>query len=113
MHPIEDDLKAALGRKPAPAGFSDRLLDRIEGGSSLKPGPKRIFRQRPWVIAAAAMIVMTVLTGVVQYQKNTRTRNEAALQQTLSALSIAAEQLDRAKAKAFESLPSIQIENQR
>ncbi len=111
MHPIEDDLKDALRRKPAPAGFSHSVLARIGSSLYLKPGPKRIFRQRLWAVAAAAMIMLTVVTGVVQYQRNIQTRNAAALQQTLSALSIAAEQLDQAKARAFEALPYIQTED--
>ena len=113
MHPIEDELTAALGRKPAPAGFSRRLMNRIENGTDLKPHPNRFFRQRRWILAAAAMIVMAVLAGLMQYRQYVRTRNAAALRQTLSALSIASEQLDRAKVRAFDSLPNIRIENQK
>jgi hypothetical protein len=113
MHPIEDDLKAALRRKPAPEGFSRRVLNRIEHGGPLRTSPSRSFRQWRWMLAAAAMIVLMASTGLIQYRQYIRTRNDAALHQTLSALSIAAEQLDLAKARAFEALPAIQVENRK
>jgi hypothetical protein len=40
--------------------------------------------------------------GIFGYRHHIQTRNEAALDRTLAALSIAAAQLDQAKEKAFE-----------
>jgi hypothetical protein len=45
---------------------------------------------------------MAIGVAVLGYRHHIRTRNEAALNQTLAALSIAAAQLDEAERKAFE-----------
>ena len=100
MRQIEDDLKAALKRKAAPPGFEERLFERLETGA-FNHGRRRR-RVRFWVLAAAAMIALTCGIGIFQYQNHIRARNEAALERTLTALSIASIQLDRAEKKAFE-----------
>jgi hypothetical protein len=97
MHQIEDDLKNALSRKPAPPGFTARVLERT--GSAGRRSPRRV-----WALAAAASLVLVSGAGIVQYQRYIRARNDAALQRTVAALSIAAAQLDRAEKKAFETL---------
>jgi hypothetical protein len=102
MNHIEDDLKAALRRKPAPAGFAAKVFERIESEALNKKTPRSFLRNPFWMAAAAAVILMTIGAGVLGYQHHIRTRNEAALNQTLAALSIAATQLDEAEKKAFE-----------
>jgi hypothetical protein len=98
MHPIEDDLKAALRRKPAPPGFTARVLARArsEGG--------RRSSRRIWLLAAAASLIIASGAGVIQYKQHIRARNNAALQRTIAALSFATAQLDRAERKAVEAL---------
>jgi hypothetical protein len=101
MYSIEDDLKAALRRKPAPPGFTAKVLDRVGDGSFRKKTNRRFLPNRFWA-AAAAMIIVSVGLGVFAYQRHIQARNEAALQRTLMAFSIAAEQLEKAEMKAFE-----------
>ena len=100
MNRIEDDLKAALRRKPAPPGFAAKVSERIENKALSKRAPRRIFGNPLWM-AAAAMILITIGAGVVEYQGHVRARNEAALNRTLTALSIAAVRLDEVEKKAF------------
>jgi hypothetical protein len=99
MKRIEDDLKAALRRKPAPPGFAAKVFHRLEGSDFQKP-PKRFPARQSWM-AAAAIIVLTAGLSIFAYQRHVEARNEAALQRTLTALSIASEQLEKAEKKAF------------
>jgi hypothetical protein len=101
MNHIEDDLKAALRRKPAPPGLAAKVFERIEGEALNKKAPRSFFRNPFWMAAAAAVIFVTIGAGVLGYQHHIRARNEVALNQTLAALSIAAAQLDEAEKKAF------------
>jgi hypothetical protein len=98
MSHIEDDLKTALRRKPAPPGLASKVFERIEKGEFERvarfPGRQRL-------LAVAAMILMVVGAGIMGYRQYTRARNEAALQRTLAALSIAAVQLDQAEKRAL------------
>jgi hypothetical protein len=102
MHRIEDDLKAALRRKPAPPGFAARVLERIEDSKSLGKPSRHLIIDRPWILAAAALVLMMISAGVFEYQQYIRNRNEAAFQNTLTAISIATLELSRAKNKAFQ-----------
>jgi hypothetical protein len=102
MHRIEDNLKAAFRRKPAPPGFTQRVLERIEDDKTLRKTPRRFLRGRPWMLAAAALVLMMIGTGVFEYRQYIRNRNEAAFQSTLTAISIATLELDRAKNRAFQ-----------
>jgi hypothetical protein len=103
MNRIEDDLKAALRHKPAPDGFAAKVLQRIENEALGKRAPRRLFSNPFWRAAAAAGILMAAGAGIIGYrQQYIRVRNEAALNRTLAALSIAAGRLDEAEQKIFE-----------
>jgi len=101
MNRIEDDLKAALRRKPAPPGFAAKVFDCV-GASSVRKATNKHFLSSQFGLAAAAMLILAIGLGIVSYRRHIEVRNEAALQRTLMALSIAAEQLDKAEKKAFE-----------
>jgi len=102
MRQIENDLKAALRRKPAPPGFAGRVLERIEDNKFARNSSRRFLPGRSWMLAAAALAVMMVGAVVFEYQRYIRNRNEKAFQNTLAAISIATVQLNRAESKAFE-----------
>jgi hypothetical protein len=101
MNPIEDDLKAALRRKPAPPGFAAKVFERIESAAVGKKAPRRSFSHSFWRIAAAAVIFLAAGAGIIGYRQHIRVRNEEAMNRTLAALSIAAARLDEAERKAF------------
>jgi hypothetical protein len=102
MNPIEDELKAALRRKPAPPGFAAKVFERIERETLRQRASRRWFIHPFWRSAAAAVILMTAGAGIIGYRQYIRMRNEAALNRTMAALSIAAARLDEAEQKAFE-----------
>ena len=54
------------------------------------------------MLAAAALAVIMIGAVVFEYQRYIRNRNEAAFQDTLTAINIATAQLDRVKSIAFE-----------
>lgn len=100
MDQIESELRAALRRKPAPDGFGARLrarLSRAEAVPSARPS-----RRLAWPIwALAATLVLALGVGFIEHGRRVRERNRAALEQTLTALAIAATQLERAEGQAF------------
>jgi hypothetical protein len=71
MNNIEDDLKAALSRKPAPSGFAAKVFERIESEALNKRTPHYFFQS--WLgmafrneILALASAIMLVLGVVMQ-----------------------------------------------
>jgi hypothetical protein len=60
---IEDDLKRALRRQPAPPDFADRVLARIDPQAASAAGRRSHVRQ--WLAAAAAAAL--VATGAARY----------------------------------------------
>jgi hypothetical protein len=102
MPPLDDELRAALGRRPAPDGFADRLAARLARESARQSDARpRPFVPWRWRLAAAAAVLAMVAVGIVGERTRVERRNAAALRQTLSALSLAAAQLERAEKKAF------------
>ncbi len=104
MEKIEKDLENALRRRPAPSGFTARVLERVDGGAPGQGWFSRFRGSRLRLFAAAAVIVLMMGTGILEYRLSIRNRNEAALQRTLIALSIAAGELERAERKALEPI---------
>jgi hypothetical protein len=102
MDRIENDLKAALRRKPVPPGFAARVMERIEENKSAGNIFRRFLPGRPWMLAAAALAAMAIGAVVYEYPRYIRDRNEAAFQDTLTAITIVTAQLDRAESRAFE-----------
>jgi uncharacterized membrane protein YccC len=100
MDQLETELRAALRRKPVPAGFGARLRARLP---QAPPAPsKRPASSSAWAVwAVAAALVLALGVGFFQRERRVRDRNRAALEQTLMALSIAAAQLERAEDRAF------------
>ena len=105
MNRIEDELKAALRRKPAPPGFALRVMGRIDDGTCAHNTSGGFTPSRIRIFAVAASIAIIVWVGVFSFQRYVHTRNEAALQRTMNAISIAALKLDQAERIAFEPIP--------
>lgn len=78
MNRLEDELRAALAREPAPPGFDQRLLRRLQ------PAPRR----RWWGQWAAAALAASLLlgAGTAEYK---RRQASAAKSQLMRALVIA------------------------
>jgi hypothetical protein len=104
MNRIEDELKAALRRKPAPPGFASSVMERIEDVTPAGNVSPLFVPRRRWILAAAAMTILIVWGGLFAHRQYIRTRNETSLQRTLTAISIAAIELDRAESRAFDSI---------
>ena len=94
---LEPDLKRALRRQPAPAGFAERVLSRLPIAERRAPRP-HLFRLRlAWSVAGALLLCVGF---VVNHQRIER-RNEAARQRLVEGLTLAGRQIVRAEAKAF------------
>ena len=80
---FEDDLTRALARQPAPDGFADRVLSRLETPRHRSSALRRI---------AAAIILTAALGGLTAHQIIEHRRNEEgqrARRQLMTALHIA------------------------
>jgi hypothetical protein len=86
---LEDDLRAALRREPAPPDFAARVL------SKTRVIP--IWRRRLVWSIAAALAVAAVIPGIYEYRRYERAI--AARDQLLLALSITRVQLQQTKEK--------------
>ena len=85
---LEDELRTALRRQNAPAGFSERILDRTR------------WRLRAWWAAAiAAALIMSIGISV----EDQRAKEERAGRQAILALRIAAEKLNHARSQILKT----------
>jgi hypothetical protein len=88
MNHIEDDLKAALSRKPAPPEFAARVFERIESEDLSKKTPQSFvlswalgaFRKEALIFASA---VILILSSVLHFGEN-----QSALANSISRLKV-------------------------
>jgi hypothetical protein len=88
MNHIEDDLKAALRRKPAPPGFAAKVFERVESealnqktpGSFLLSWARGTFRKEVLIFSSA---VVLILVGVMHFGQN-----QSALANSISRLKV-------------------------
>lgn len=98
MKDMERELKRAMARKEAPAGFAERVLDGIDTGAARRRARSRLTRRLSRV--AAALLVATIGTGAwLQHQQGVRQRQEAEQASVLVklALRIASEKTNIAR----------------
>ncbi len=88
---IEHELKSALRRKPAPAGFATRVLAAVEAERGM---PARLAAQAGWWRAAAAAVLLTaILGGWTAHTVAERRAGEKARKELLLALQITGEKV--------------------
>ena len=95
MNRFEDELKSALARRDAPAGFADRVMARI-------PNSRRPERSlRSWMPAAAAVLVAVFGVGSWEYTKSRQERHEAerAKAELIEALELTSSKLQLTRSK--------------
>lgn len=97
MDDLEQSLRAALAKVPAPAGLTERILARI--------GARR-GRRAPWwripavrLALAAALLAAMAVGGVMAYQGQRRARGERARRQVMLALRITGARLHAVQAQ--------------
>jgi hypothetical protein len=78
---LEQDLKQRLSRVPAPEGFVDRVMERVE---QKEQGPLRVI-PRPislvWQAAIAAMLLISILFGAAEVVHRQQERRQAEIVQ--------------------------------
>jgi hypothetical protein len=78
---LEQELKEALQRVPAPEGFADRVMERVAAKERQR---MRVmpFRVAPvWQAAIAAMVLITVLLGGASFWQRQQERRKAEIVQ--------------------------------
>jgi len=95
---LEDELAGALRRKEPPRGFSNRVLERIEGTPAARSSA---WRRRAWRGAIAAGLGLFISPGVWLREEREgrlgRAQGEAAKQLALVAIRIASQKTSIAR----------------
>jgi hypothetical protein len=90
---LEDDLRAALRREPAPADFAAKVLAR----TVLKRACVLPFWRRPATLAIAAALILAAVIPPAAYEYKRQRRAIEAREQLMVALSITKAQLVQAQ----------------
>jgi len=93
---LENELRQALRRVPAPEGFAERVLARVNE-------PRREPRPVWWRAVAATLLLGAILGGWGAHEMRRR-EGERAREQVLLALRIAGTQVARAQAEARQHM---------
>jgi hypothetical protein len=104
MDDFEKELREALRARPAPAGFTERVMRRIE---HRKPRRAWSFLWQPafrWA-AVAVLLAITVLGGL-EHQRQQHIAGERARQQVLLALRITGTTLNHVQQRVNEDQSS-------
>lgn len=99
---LEQKLRATLQSRPAPNGFADRVLARVDALSSHKPQPWPVRTIRNPIVRAAIAATLLLSVGVGGYFEHQRERQiagEHARQQVLLALRITSSTLQDVRNK--------------
>ncbi|MGK2859109.1 MAG: hypothetical protein ACSLFQ_18065 [Thermoanaerobaculia bacterium] len=95
---LDDELGLALRRRPAPHGFSTRVLERIDGSPAARVS---LWRRRAWRGAIAAGLTLVISSGLwlrhEREERFERAQGEAAKQLALVAIRIASEKANVAR----------------
>ncbi len=94
MSPFEDQLRSALQRKEAPAGFAARVLARVPS--------RKLFGPRLRWAAVMALGILLIAGGIEYRERQAEAEAERATEQVLTALRITAEKLRIVDAKLEE-----------
>jgi hypothetical protein len=91
---LDNELARALRRQQPPAGFTGRVMERIER--------EEASRRRPawWRAAAASVALAAILGGYATHKETDRRRGERAKEQVLAAMRIAGEKVHYAQQEA-------------
>lgn len=94
---FERELKDRMRRPEPPAGFADRVMQRVASERKGR-GSAPVSPARRWVVRSiAAALFLTVGIGVVGYRAEQRRRGAEAAEQALVALRITSEKMNVAK----------------
>jgi len=97
---LDDELRSALQREPAPADFAARLLAKtaLAKARSASPGGRVLpFWRRPVTLALAAALALAALIPPAVYQYRQQRRAAEARDQLIAALSITRVQLQHVR----------------
>ena len=91
---FEEQVREGLQRENPPAGFADRVMQRVAGDGARKVIPMRARVWRQWAVAAALLVI---IGGGVMEQRHRQEQiaGEEAREQVMTALQITSAQLQR------------------
>jgi hypothetical protein len=99
---LDKELRSALTRREPPAGFADRVLERVAAESARKRRWMPAWLAGPMIprwAMAGVLAALLVFAGASEYQKR---RGEIAKARVILALHIAGEKLNYAQRKVQE-----------
>lgn len=93
---LDRELEAALARQEPDAGFSSRVMHRIQTDRFQRPG------RTSWLRGAAALVLISALGAGVNHQLEQRRQRELAHAQLQTALRITSSKLDLARRNVLD-----------
>ena len=99
---FEQELRASLQAVPAPDGFADRVLARVEDPPHHEPVPRPVRTIRNPIVRgaiAAALLLSVGAGGYIEHQRERQIAGEHARQQVLLALRITSSTLQDVRNK--------------
>src|ERR1051325_7356279 len=97
MNLLENDLRQAMRRVPAPEGFAERVMSRVNA-------PRRQSHPARWRAIAATLLLGAIIGSWGVHETLERRRGERARDQVLLALRIAGTQVARAQHAAHQAM---------
>jgi len=94
---FEEQVREGLQRENPPAGFADRVMQRVAGDGARKVIPMRVGKLNPWRQWAVAAALLVIIGGGVMEQRHRQEQiaGEEAREQVMTALQITSAQLQR------------------
>lgn len=103
---LEDRLREALQSGPAPAGFAERVMNRI-------PERRHTPRAFWYAAAAAALIVALLFAGFEQRRERELAKERKTEQQLVFALSLTIQKLEHVNERLQRSATTVRVEEKR
>ena len=95
---LERELKQSMQRRRPPAGFTQRVMTRLDEEEFGRRSRRQVPRWVPWAVAASLIIAGTG-GGGWYHQRQQQARAEKARDQLLFALQVTGEKLDHVRSK--------------
>lgn len=98
----DNELRKALERRDAPAGFAERVLSNLPD--------RRQSRHPAWYLAVAAVLATVMVFAGAQHRQHERVRANQTERQVVFAIALAMEKFEHVNARLQQSAPKVKVD---
>jgi hypothetical protein len=102
---LEEHLRKALSRQETPEGFAERILAAVPG--------RRHGQSRFWYAAVAAVVVIALLFGGMEWRREQRVHARETERQVVFALALAMQKFEHVNARLQQSAAKVKVDEKR